>query len=128
MMYCSVYAADFTRTMKDTDPNSPRNINTTKFLPLPSTVSIPSSAITQNILIRECYDDLYQLIFEEQFSILKGDPGIGKSTAIYYFIRRLLDETSIVNIVVHSEDNAFVVYTKRDGKVECSFIIMNLRA
>ena len=66
-------------------------------LRLPEGVTLVNSDVTDAnnaIFVRPCYPQLYDILVTRRNAVLLGTPGIGKSTAVLYFIWRLLRETS----------------------------------
>ena len=53
------------------------------------------SCIGRDMFVRPCYPALYDALAALAFAVLLGTPGIGKSTAVLYFIWRLLNERDV---------------------------------
>jgi hypothetical protein len=57
------------------------------------------------LICRNVYDDLYEWTKQNKYTLIKGNPGIGKSCALNYFLYRLLGDKK--NVIVSTTTNCW---------------------
>ena len=75
------------------------------------------------LYVRPCYRELYDILATLGMAVLLGTPGIGKSTAVLYFIWRLLREDAERKpavIIYRPQQIGDTFFVFRDGRVFCS--------
>lgn len=74
------------------------------------------SIVSRDVFVRPCYRALYDRFLPLKRAVLLGTPGIGKSTAVLYFIWRLLTDDSRAgkpDIIIYREqqhEDTFIVF------------------
>jgi hypothetical protein len=74
-----------------------------------------STSADMKIFVRESYERLYDLLFLEKYTLINGNPGIGKSYFALYTMYRLMQEKEkAYNIIYVNKVNGYSAFISED--------------